>query len=538
MASTASTILRLELMANGENDGTWGTKVNTNLGILESALTGTTAISTTGGDTTLTNVDYTNDQAKKLALDVTGALVSNATIVIPNAAKSYKVFNRTSGSYTLTIKTPSGSGILITQSTGCEVYCDGANVVRYITPLTDFTTGAPATSSGAAASAVSVVATGNLSSTNAQAALVELQTDINTINSTLTSSYQPLDADLTAIGALAKTDGNFIVGNGSTWVAESGATARTSVGLGTGDSPQFTAIELGHASDTTLSRVSAGRMAVEGVNVVTVSSTDTMTNKTMTSPTLNSPTLTTPVLGTPSSGTLSSCTGLPIVAGTTGTLSVARGGTGVTASTGSGNVVLSTSPTLTTPDLGTPSSGTLTSCTGLPINNGTTGTLPIDRGGTGATVAATAFTNLKQAATTTATGVVELATQAEVVSASDAARVAALDMLKYHPGIAKVYGKVTYSGGTPTLVAGSLNVTSITDSGQGHLTVTIEDNFANANYIIQALCQDVDNALRSPQVVPGSQTVGSFALYFINSSDSPQELDPEAVHFVCFGQLA
>jgi len=44
---------------------------------------------------------------------------------------------------------------------------------------------------------------------------------------------QDSDADLTAIAALAKTDGNLIVGNGSTWVAESGATARTSLGLGT-----------------------------------------------------------------------------------------------------------------------------------------------------------------------------------------------------------------------------------------------------------------------------------------------------------------
>jgi hypothetical protein len=42
-----------------------------------------------------------------------------------------------------------------------------------------------------------------------------------------------IDADLTAIGNLGKTDGNFIVGNGSTWVAESGATVRTSLGLGT-----------------------------------------------------------------------------------------------------------------------------------------------------------------------------------------------------------------------------------------------------------------------------------------------------------------
>ncbi len=53
--------------------------------------------------------------------------------------------------------------------------------------------------------------------------------------------------------------------------------------------------------------------------------------------------------------------------------------------TGSGSVVLATSPTLVTPVLGTPSSGTLTSCTGLPIVGGTTGTLSLARGGTGLT---------------------------------------------------------------------------------------------------------------------------------------------------------
>lgn len=48
-------------------------------------------------------------------------------------------------------------------------------------------------------------------------------------------------------------------------------------------------------------------------------------------------------------------------------------GTGITAVTGSGSVVLSTSPTLVTPALGTPTSGTLTSCTGLPISTGVSG---------------------------------------------------------------------------------------------------------------------------------------------------------------------
>ena len=56
---------------------------------------------------------------------------------------------------------------------------------------------------------------------------------------------------------------------------------------------------------------------------------------------------------------------LSLTTGVTGTLPAANGGTGVTTSTGSGNVVLSTSPTLVTPALGTPSAIVLTNATGL-----------------------------------------------------------------------------------------------------------------------------------------------------------------------------
>lgn len=80
--------------------------------------------------------------------------------------------------------------------------------------------------------------------------------------------------------------------------------------------------------------------------------------------------------------------------------------------------------------LGTPSSGTLTNATGLPLTTGVTGTLAITNGGTGQTTASAAFGALKQDATTSATGVVELATTAEALAGTDTARVAPVSAME------------------------------------------------------------------------------------------------------------
>ena len=79
-----------------------------------------------------------------------------------------------------------------------------------------------------------------------------------TLGLVIGTDVQAFDAQLSDVAGLTPSDNSFIVGNGSNFVAESGATARTSLGVGTGDSPTFTSLTLTGDLNVTGSKVFIG----------------------------------------------------------------------------------------------------------------------------------------------------------------------------------------------------------------------------------------------------------------------------------------
>ena len=97
MASTYSPSLKLELIGNGEQAGTWGTTTNLNLGtLLEQAITGVLPLTLTG-DVTLTDYNGLSDQARNAVLIFNGLLGAPCNVIAPPSQKVYIVRNRSNG---------------------------------------------------------------------------------------------------------------------------------------------------------------------------------------------------------------------------------------------------------------------------------------------------------------------------------------------------------------------------------------------------------------------------------------------------------
>ena len=127
MASTYTNSLRLEKQGNGENPNTWGQKLNQSvIELIDSSVAGYTSITVSSTNVTLTTSDGGVDQARTKILEITGTLTANVAIIIPQVPKDYVVYNKTTGSYTVTFKTVASAGVIIVQNGIGTIICDGA----------------------------------------------------------------------------------------------------------------------------------------------------------------------------------------------------------------------------------------------------------------------------------------------------------------------------------------------------------------------------------------------------------------------------
>jgi len=128
MASSYSPSLKIELIGNGDQSGTWGTTTNNNLGtILEQAITGVQTITMVNADYTLTSFNGVSDEARNAVLVATGTNSAIRQIICPLVEKLYVIYNNTTGGFAITIGGATGSIVTIPNGTTAQVYCDGTN---------------------------------------------------------------------------------------------------------------------------------------------------------------------------------------------------------------------------------------------------------------------------------------------------------------------------------------------------------------------------------------------------------------------------
>jgi hypothetical protein len=240
MASTYSD-LKFELIGTGEQSGTWGTTTNTNLGTaIQEAITGSADVTFASGTVTLTLTNTNASQtARNLRLNLTGTSGGAQDLIVPTIEKFYLVNNGCADA--ITVKNSTGTGVAVPAGKAMLVFNNGTDVVDAVNHFNTASVGtltltnALAVAQGGTGATTADTALDNLGGTtvgkavfkaaNAAAAQQAMDTEVGV-------DVQAYDAGLTDIAGLAVTDGNIIVGDGTNWVAENGATARTSLGLG------------------------------------------------------------------------------------------------------------------------------------------------------------------------------------------------------------------------------------------------------------------------------------------------------------------
>lgn len=264
MPSSYSGNSALELIATGEQSATWGTTTNLNLQVIDRITNGVGTIDI-GSNTTYTlttsSTSLALSEGHYKVLLFTGTPASAATITISPNSQQKLYFVKNSVGQDLILSQGSGNNVTVSNGDMAIVYADGAGATAAVTDITaqfdlsdaggllasnnlsdldnastsrtNLGLGSIATqdSSSVTITGGSVtgitditVADGGTGASDAATARTNLGVSIGT-------DVQAYDAGLNDIAGLAVTDGNFVVGDGANWVAESGDTAIASLGI-------------------------------------------------------------------------------------------------------------------------------------------------------------------------------------------------------------------------------------------------------------------------------------------------------------------
>ena len=196
--STYSPSLKITLIADGDQAGTWGQTTNTNLGtLLEQAITGVVSITMLDANYTLTNLNGVSDEARNAVLVVDGTNTGVRDVIAPLAEKLYIVKNSTTGGYSIRIKTSTGVAVTIPNGVTAGVYCDGTDFyAQSVNTIGNQTVNGNQTITG------NQTVTGNLAVTGT-----------TTLSTALAAAYG--GTGLTSPG----TSGNVLTSNGAAWTS-------------------------------------------------------------------------------------------------------------------------------------------------------------------------------------------------------------------------------------------------------------------------------------------------------------------------------
>ena len=152
MPSTYTSSLRLVLPATGELSNTWGTVFNAGAtSLIDSSIAGTSSITMTAANYTLTSSNGASDEARAMFLVLGGTPGASYQVIVPAVSKLYFVTNNTG--FAQTVKTSAGSGISVPNGARMTLRCDGTDVLEALNYFGSLTLGAalPVASGGTGA---------------------------------------------------------------------------------------------------------------------------------------------------------------------------------------------------------------------------------------------------------------------------------------------------------------------------------------------------------------------------------------------------